>query len=132
MIAGGSEDPPAMTGAHKGPSKRRIAVYLALALWSALCLEAGAILIISHTAAHPPGDPRSLCYRVLDRMIRPHEECAMCGMTRGLWFAARGRWQEASEQNVGAVPAYAISWALVLSTIPCALLWKRQLVGDSP
>ncbi len=109
---------------------RRALVILALTVWSALCIEAVGGLVISHAAPRPPDDPQSAFHRVIGRHIPPHEPCALCGMTGGMWLVAHGQREQAARENRFAVVAYVTAWALAVSSIPCVLAWRHQLTSS--
>lgn len=98
-----------------------------LIVWAVYGVGAVAALAASFATTPAALDDGSTPLCLPGALIRPHERCALCNMTHAFCALSHGRWDEALACNHLAPAAYAGTWLLALSVIPCAIACRRAL-----
>jgi len=103
---------------------------VALIVWTIWCAAAIGVLIASFAAQPEKVDSGASSLCLMNRLVRPHEPCALCGMTRAFCALSHGDWDLALGYNAGSPYVYGLFWALAFSAPLCARAWKH-LARDS-
>ena len=102
---------------------------IGLIVWAVYGLSAIAALAASFATSSAALDDGGTTSCLLGALVRPHEHCALCGVTHAFCALSHGRWDEAITYNRLSPALYAAAWLLALSAVPCVLLWRRRSGG---